>query len=570
MNIMTPPEALRPTASVTPLTLADICQSIAGDDGLGKARKSNIRSAITCCCRACNLSPADMPASLASVTERASRLHPKQVGMSAKRLANMRSEVAFAIKRYIPGPYALRGRGGLVSPWAELWSVLPAAQWRWRLSRFFKFVSLYGYDRMDLGDDLVDRFRHWLETATTAKNPESVVKETVRTWNRAAASVPGWPQQALTDIWRRETYTWPWNVLPASLRGDAEAWLETLRHPDILDEHAPRKPLSEATIEARRFQIRQIHAALVRSGIDSDSLVELADITTLERLRIVLRFHLDRGDGQASSQTAGIATAFVLIAEHWVRVEPAELAAMQVLRRKATPDQCGMTEKNQTALHQFDSERNKRLLVNLPSKIHKELGKKKTLTQDDARDCQDALALAILLCLPIRRKNLCQLDLERHFVWREDHGKARIFIDIPAAEVKNKEPAAFELNAPAKKLLDLYLDRCRPLLAKHPSSWLFPGAKPGAHTAPRNVSDGVKRLVYQSTGLRVTIHQIRHIVGKIVLDDDPSQIETVRRLLGHRSLDTTTKTYTGLSARVASHVLDDTLAGLRSGEDDDA
>ena len=84
------------------------------------------------------------------------------------------------------------------------------------------------------------------------------------------------------------------------------------------------------------------------------------------------------------------------------------------------------------------------------------------------------------------------------------------------------------------------------------------------------MSDGLKRLVYQNTGLRVTIHQIRHIVGKIVLDDDPSQFETVRRLSGHRCLDTTTRTYTGLDARVASRVLDDTLARLRSGNDDDA
>lgn len=567
MDITTPPEALRPTPSVAPLTLADICQLIAGDDGLSKARKSNLRSAITCFCRACNLSPADASANLAWVVEKAGQLHPVQLRKGTKRLANMRAEVAFAIKRYIPGLYGLRGQEGLVSPWTELWSLLPASQARWRLSRFFKFLSLYGYNRMDLGDDLVARFRHWLETATTTKKPEVVVKETVRVWNRAAASVPGWPQQALTDIWRRTTYSWPWDALPASLRADAEAWLETLRHPDILDEHAPRKPLSEATIEARRFQIRQIHAALVHSGIDPDSLVELADITTLEHLRIVLRFHLDRGDGQASSQTAGIATAFVLIAQHWVRVEPTELAVMQALRRKVTPGQSGMTEKNQTALRQFDSERNKRLLVKLPSNIHKRLAKKKTLTQDDARDCQAALALAILLCLPIRRKNLCQLDLERHFVRREDQDTARIFIEIPAAEVKNQEPAAFELNAPAIKLLELYLNRCRPLLAKHPSSRLFPGATPGAHKAPRNVSDGVKRLVFQSTGLRVTVHQIRHIVGKIVLDDDPSQFETVRRLFGHRSLDTTTRTYTGLSVRVASRVLDDTLAGLRNAED---
>ena len=153
---------------------------------------------------------------------------------------------------------------------------------------------------------------------------------------------------------------------------------------------------------------------------------------------------------------------------------------------------------------------------------------------------------------------------------REDHDKARIFIEIPAAEVKNKEPTAFELNAPAIKLLELYLDRGRPILAKHPSSWLFPGARPGAHKSPERIAANLVKLVYDRTGLRITIHQIRHIVGKIVLDDDPSKIETVRRLYGHLCLDTTTRTYTGLNARVASRVLDDTLAGLRSGNNDDA
>ena len=73
MNIMTPPDALPSSECDTPLTLAAVCQAIDEDPGLSKARKSNLRSAIICFCRACNLSPADASASLAWVVEKAGR-----------------------------------------------------------------------------------------------------------------------------------------------------------------------------------------------------------------------------------------------------------------------------------------------------------------------------------------------------------------------------------------------------------------------------------------------------------------------------------------------------------------
>jgi integrase len=229
-----------------------------------------------------------------------------------------------------------------------------------------------------------------------------------------------------------------------------------------------------------------------------------------------------------------------------------------------------MSERNEAALRQLDSERNKRLLVNLPARVHGELAGKSSLGKADALACQVALAVAILLCLPIRRKNLSGLDLERHFVRRQDGTRQRVFIEIPAAETKTKEPLAFELSARTAALLDFYLERCRPALARHASAWLFPGDKPGCHKSPERVAANLVKLVYDRTGLRVSIHRFRHIVGKIVLDNDPSQFETVRRLLGHRSLDTTTAAYTGLDARVASRVLDRTLSALRGEEDDDA
>jgi len=84
-----------------------------------------------------------------------------------------------------------------------------------------------------------------------------------------------------------------------------------------------RGQADNAAIQARRFQIRQIHAALVHSGIDPDTLLGLADLTTLDNLRTVLRFFLKRGTGRGSSQTAGIATAFAPSpAKKWLPRKP--------------------------------------------------------------------------------------------------------------------------------------------------------------------------------------------------------------------------------------------------------
>ncbi len=568
MNEVSLPRPPCETGITKPLTLADIAGAISRDEHLSPSQKSNMCSAIRSLCRALNVSPADAPASLPWLSERTAGLHSVQLGISAKRLANIKSEVARAIKHCIPGPYSLRGRGGLSAPWKGLWDLLPPGKLQYSLSRFLKFLSIRGLERLDVDDSLVSEYRTWLHEVAGSKNPDARVRQTVRAWNLAATSIPGWPQQHLADPYHYQGYTSRWEALPESLSADAEAWLETLRNPDLLDEHAPNRPLSEATIKARRFQIRQIHGALTRQGVAPGSLTTLASLATLDHMKTGLRFFLDRGTGKPSSQTGGIATAMVLIAEHWVRVDLEALNAMKALRKKVTPRYRGMSERNEAALRQFDSERNKRLLINLPAKLRKELTAKSSLSKADALSCQAALALAILLSLPIRRKNLCRLDLEHHFVRRYDGPKERVFIESPAIETKTKEPIAFELSPPAAALLDFYLERCRPLLASHASSWLFPGEKQGCHKSPERVAANLIKLVSEHTGLHVSVHRIRHIVGKIVLDHDPSQFETVRRLLGHRSLSTTVEAYTGLDARVAGQVLDRTLGALRGDEDE--
>jgi site-specific recombinase XerC len=63
--------------------------------------------------------------------------------------------------------------------------------------------------------------------------------------------------------------------------------------------------------------------------------------------------------------------------------------------------------------------------------------------------------------------------------------------------------------------------------------------------------------------LQVHPHLFRHIAAKLFLDAHPGSYELVRRVLGHRSIDTTTNFYTGLETAAAVRHFDKTILHLR-------
>jgi integrase len=65
-------------------------------------------------------------------------------------------------------------------------------------------------------------------------------------------------------------------------------------------------------------------------------------------------------------------------------------------------------------------------------------------------------------------------------------------------------------------------------------------------------SKQITERIQKAVGLRITVHQFRHAAAAIYLKHHPGDYETVRRVLGHRSLTTTVKFYCGLETIAAS------------------
>lgn len=210
------------------------------------------------------------------------------------------------------------------------------------------------------------RFLVAMERETFVKRPKVVHGDAVRLWNRAAEQIDGWPDTRLTVPSYRQTYTLPWSAFPHSFRNEVETWLSRLRGDDLLEEEGPNRPLSPATIEARRFAIRQLASALVRQGHEVGAIDSLAHLVDVDHAKEALAFFLERSGNSKTSQIHGLAYTLSLIAEKWVKVDAGHLAQLKTFCRRLNPPRTGLTDKNRARIRQLDDDRNKALLLDFP------------------------------------------------------------------------------------------------------------------------------------------------------------------------------------------------------------
>jgi integrase len=154
--------------------------------------------------------------------------------------------------------------------------------------------------------------------------------------------------------------------------------------------------------------------------------------------------------------------------------------------------------------------------------------------------------LALLQAAPIRLKNLTAIDVNKNLIARGN----KLYLVIPEDEVKNREPIDFELPAETRDILAWYVRMHRPLLISEPTAALFPGRRRPAKSS-HALAAQISAAVFKYAGLEFNVHLFRHAGGKIFLDARPGQYEVMRRVLGHRSIATTTSLYAGAETRSA-------------------
>jgi integrase len=290
-------------------------------------------------------------------------------------------------------------------------------------------------------------------------------------------------------------------------------------------------------------------------------LISLASLVEVETFKKLMRQRWEEGGRKLTSYTDGVAGTLIAVAQEWVMVPPETLATLKALRRKLGSLPSGLTEKNKNFLRQFDDPRRLDAIIQLPDKLWRQTRRDLAISRRPFIDLQSALAIDLLLHIPLRMENLSALNFERHLYWPQGRGKPALMV-FKGDEIKNRVPLEFEIPTPLAKRLQIYRNEIAPAVTgKRPDmvfvSWL---GKPRKQSA---ITVAIEKAILRNIGVKATPHQFRHLAAKISLDANPGAYEMPQQLLGHRNTSTTMDFYGGINTRRAGRAHADLVMKLR-------
>jgi len=527
------------------VTLADILSRLEADEGPDRRRAGEMRSAIKTVCRVLGADPGLMPAEPCQLRPRLAKLTPAIAGVSPGRWSNIKSLTLEALKRAGLKSMAGRSREPLAPKWEALRALIPDRHFQSGLSRFLSYCTVCGIDPAAVTAGTFVQFGWEVDTYSLARDPGGICRDTCKLWNQAVKTIPGWPQLVVTVPNRRRDFALSLDEFPWTFRSDVEGFLSRGADADVFSD-TYRKPLAEHTLRNRKQYILMAATALVRGGVLSTQITSLHLLVDLGHAKNLLRFLYHRAGDQTTNRIYQIATLLKTIARHHLHLPEGDVERLRGLARALKPKSDGFTEKNRRCLRQFADVNKLAGLLTLPEQVIAQVARRGEIRRRDAVRVAMAIATAILLNIPLRAANLAGLRLDRHIQFVGD----RTFLSIPAEETKNAVAIEVELPPRFTRLLRTYIHDYRPFLVGAPSPWLFPGEN-GARRPSGGFGQQMKGFIAREAGVEMTPHQFRHLAAKLFLDRHPDGYETVRRLLGYKSLETTMRYYRELEAVVA-------------------
>lgn len=539
-------------------SFAELIERIAADRALTPMDRKEMTGALRAVARVSGLPADTLPVDLAYIRAFFEETSSAKAGVSKGRWTNVKCHAIRAL-RYA-GVKVLSGRCNIAlpDPWAGLVFQVSEGERRVMLG-FFRYCIERGLDPDDVTQDVFDEYAACVDAHSARSTRWQKLQATRRIWNRCRTTVTGWPELEVSIEDRRKRYAAPPESLPASLREEIEALVQSLGKEDLLSLNA-KKPLRPATIARRRYTLYRLASAAVRSGVAPETLVSLRALVDDKVAQQGLRFLLQRPGKKSLEDVYKVAETIHAVARTHVGLEGEKLRNLRILRdnlRKQLPPK-GMTTKNRALLRCFEDEDLVAAFLLLPEKLVSRFRKEKKKTRLAAARLANALALELLSVAPIRISNLAAIRLDEHLI---THGNGR-YLAIPRHEVKNSEALEFALPPSTAALLDLYLKEARPRLSRSPSPYLFPGRVDG-HKQGADMSVQLANLTKEELGVRMTAHQFRHLAGFLYLRQNPGCYELVRQLLGHRSIQMTIDYYAGMERDAAIRIFDDFIEGSR-------
>ena len=543
-------------------TLAHVLAAVDRSTALSPTRLRDLRSAVMRVANLLGNVPGRIALDLPAIATSLAAVSPVAAGMTTKRFANIRSDFLAAVKASGLVPIGAWHKGRLAPAWRQLFARLSHRRAHLGLSRFARYASARGIDPEAVNDVTVADFITAVREQSLHGAPNWLYRQVTLVWNEAACDAALGLQSLTVPSFRGPPKRIDWALLSSSFRRDVDKFLKWASQSDPFAPESRSRRLAPRTLRLRRDQIHAAVSALADTGIKPKAIGSLADLVTPVNFKRILQRRVEMVDGAQNSFNQSLGIALTLIAREWVKVDGAVQAELKRLLSKVPVPLKGLTDKNKRFLRQFDDLNALRRLVLLPEQLWAEVKRERSPTYRTLAKAQAALAIGILIYMPIRLQNLVTLEFERHLFIRTGRG-AKSTLELSNGEVKNNIDLAFEIPPQIVKMLVEYRERTAPKIIGERPARLFVNVD-GTPKVAQALGALITNYARRRAGITLTPHQTRHLSAKVLLDDQPGGFETVRQILGHKNLHHTVSAYAGVDSRRAGrhhqHLIEEALS----------
>lgn len=570
-----------------PPSFAEALEMIAGWTDLSETRRINLASGLRCGAKLAGLPLSDIPCCTERLNDLLFERPPAAAGMSATRLRDTLASTRAALRRMGRHRPFETGEQGLSDDWAGFLGALGDSPRRPGLRGLARWCSAQGISPTQVTNEAMAGFVAYDKATRLAASTRDLGRNLVSAWNSAIGQQPQALRFAKVSLpSRRAPYTLPLDRYPQSFqdsvarfadrlaggrpsgagpRGASGTRFQSAIANPFLEPKKSFRALKPATVAARAFSIRQAAAALHLTGTPIEQIRDLRDLVhPVDHAGQILDFYDQRADGRSGGQLLQIAETLRQIGCFHADIPEPDRARLAAWVKQAQDRRRGdMGPKARACIQQFVNDRNRGLLLNLPARLAREAKADGLDPADAARLQRSALLIDLHTTCLLRIGDIQRLRVDEHLVFLDADRRTPSHIHVPDGSSKTGEPISWPLAASTRQLLGPWLARHRGVLAPPGSGYLFPGESGGM------LSMSALRAAFQKTvahrlGLDIYPHASRHLGAYLFLKANPGQYEMVRRILGHRSVETTIRFYCGLETDAAAQAFDKVVAAERA------
>jgi integrase len=354
----------------------------------------------------------------------------------------------------------------------------------------------------------------------------------------------------------------PWTQFPQGLRREVDRYLQGLTKVRRSRNGRRIRPLKSSTIRQRRMELTAAARMAVRTGVAIGDLNSLSALLSPDVAEKILDAYWTKNGETPKAFTIDLAYKFVAIARETKCIDEAACERLDEMRRDLEDRRRGgLTDKNTALIREVLTPGVWSRVVQLPQKMMSTArSQRSSAPLKAAVTAQLAVAIGILTVAPVRLANLVAIRLGINLI-KPGGPDSNYWLTFPDYDVKNRVTLEYPLEQYLTRMIDEYVHDFRPIVLRgRNDDWLFPGQHAGAK-ASILLSGQITQRIYQTTGLRMTVHQFRHAAGALILQSRPGEYELVRRLLGHRNVQTTINAYIGLENIHASEIFSEIVRG---------